>query len=363
MVLKKCILALETGKIFEGFSCGYDAETGGEVVFNTGIFGYQEVATDPASYKQLICFAHPHVGNCGFNIEDSQSEGITAFGFFFKEYSRVYSNWRAKNSMQEEILKAKVPAMEGFDTRALVKYIRENGTMRGIISTKDYSHESLVKKAKSLQENSKLDLVKEVTCSKKYSFNENSSKATVAIIDFGCTKSLLDYFASTDFKIVVFPANTQSNDILKENPDGIFLSSGPGYAINSDYAVKTVKEIIAKNPKMPIFATGFGLDILALSFGLKILKHKIGHRGANYPVKNLSTNAVEITLQNNGYFIDEKTFNGNLKITHVNLYDNTIAGFENNEGNIFGICYYPAPNSDETGYLFKKFFSQVVKNA
>lgn len=364
-MLKKCILFLESGKVFEGFSCGADTETIGEIVFNTAVFGYQEIVTDPASAKQLICFAHPHVGNCGFNNQDFESPSIKAAGLFFKEYSKIYSNWRADGSMQDQLLKDKIVAMEGFDTRALIKYVRENGTQKAIVSTKDFNIDSLKKKLEKVVSNDKQDLVKEVTCKEKYCINEPAKKQKIAVVDYGCKNSFIETFKFQDYKVVVFPATVTAKDILEEKPQGIFLSSGPGCAINSSYAVNTVKEIITSKPEMPIFAVGFGSQILALSYDTKVVKHKIGHRGANYPVRDIKTNKIAITSQNNGYFVDEKSIkqNKNLEITHINLYDNTVAGFANKEGNNFAIEFYPSLDSDETGYLFKNFFDMVEKNA
>ncbi len=365
MVLKKCILVLEDGKVFEGFSCGADTESTGEIVFNTAVFGYQEIVTDPATAKQLICFAHPHVGDCGFNNQDFQSGAIQATGLFFKEYSRRYSNWRADFSMQDQIVKDNVVAMEGFDTRALVKYIRENGTQKAIVSTKDFDVESLKSKLAKVVANDKQDLVKTVTCKEKYSLNENGKKQKIAIIDYGCPKSFIDTFTSQDYKVTVFPATATADEILKEDPKGIFLSSGPGYAANSSYAVDAVKQIIKKCPDMPVFAIGFGSQVLALANGAKVVKHKIGHRGANYPVRDINTNKIAITSQDNGYYTDKSSIeqNENLQVTHINLYDGTVAGFANKKGNNFAVEFYPSLDSDETGYLFKNFFDMVEKNA
>lgn len=365
MGLKKCILVLESGKVFEGFSCGADTESAGEIVFNTAVFGYQEIVTDPTTAKQLICFAHPHVGNCGFNNQDFQSNSIKAFGLFFKEYSKMYSSWRADFSMQEQIIKDKVVAMEGFDTRALVQYIRENGTQKAIVSTKDFDVESLKKKLAKIISNDEQDLVKDVTCKEKYYINKDGKKQKIAIIDYGCPNSFVETFKSQDYKIVVFPATAKAKDILTEKPSGIFLSTGPGKATNVSYAVDTVKEIIKENPQIPIFAIGFGSQVLALSYGAKIVKHKIGHRGANYPVRDINSNKIAITSQNNGYFVDKNSIeiNKDLKVTHINLYDNTVAGFANKKGNNFALEFYPSLDSDETGYLFKNFFDMVEKNA
>ncbi len=365
MVLKKCILVLQDGKVFNGFSCGADGEAAGELVFNTAVFGYQEIVTDPATAKQLICFAHPHVGDCGFNNEDFQSGAIQAAGLFFKEYSRRYSNWRADRSMQDELLKENIVAMEGFDTRALIKYIRETGVQKAIVSTKDFDIESLKAKLAEVKDYDEQDIVKTVTCDRKYFVNEAGTKATIAVIDYGCPKSFLETFKAQGYKVAVFPATSSAEEILKENPKGIFLSSGPGNAKNSSYAVETVKEIIKKYPDMPIFAVGFGSQVLALGYGAKVIKHKIGHRGANYPVRDINTNKIAITSQDNGYYADNNSVeqNDNLQITHINLYDNTVAGFANKKGNNFAVEFSPSLDSDETGYLFKNFFDMVEKNA
>ncbi len=365
MVLKKCILVLQDGKVFNGFSCGAEGETVGEIVFNTAVFGYQEIVTDPATSKQLICFAHPHVGDCGFNEEDFQSGAIRAAGLFFKEYSRRYSNWRADRSMQDELIKENVVAMEGFDTRALIKYIREHGVQKAIVSTEDFDIDSLKDKLSKFEDYDKQDIVKTVTCNKKYVVNENATKPMIAVIDYGVPKSFMETFKSQGYKITVFPATAKADDILKENPKGLFLSSGPGYAANSQYAIDMVKEIIKKCPDMPIFAIGFGSQVLALANDAKVVKHKIGHRGANYPVRDIRTNKIAITSQDNGYYTDKDSVeqNENLQVTHINLYDNTVAGFANKKGNNFAVDFYPSLDSDETGYLFKNFFDMVEKNA
>ncbi len=365
MVLKKCILVLQDGKVFNGFSCGADGEAAGELVFNTAVFGYQEIVTDPATAKQLICFAHPHVGDCGFNNEDFQSGAVQAAGLFFKEYSKRYSNWRADGSMQDELLKENIVAMEGFDTRALIKYIRENGVQKAIVSTKDFDIDSLKAKLAKVEDYDKQDIVKTVTCSKKYFVNEDGQKQKIAVIDYGCPKSFLETFKSQGYKVMIFPATASTDEILAENPKGIFLSSGPGYVVNSQYAVDTIKEIIKKCPDMPIFAIGFGSQVLALANGAKVVKHKIGHRGANYPVRDINTNKIAITSQDNGYYADKSSIENseNLQVTHINLYDNTVAGFANKKGNAFAVEFYPSLDSDETGYLFENFFDMVEKNA
>lgn len=365
MVLKKCILVLQDGKVFNGFSCGAEGEAAGELVFNTAVFGYQEIVTDPATAKQLICFAHPHVGDCGFNNEDFQSGAVQAAGLFFKEYSQRYSNWRADFSMQQQLVEDEVVAMEGFDTRALIKHIREHGTQKAIVSTKDFDVESLKAKLAKVENYDDVDLVKTVTTSKKYYLNEKSDKQTIAVIDYGCSNGFFEMIKSQGCKIAVLPATAKADEILAEKPAGIFLSSGPGNAKNSPYTIDTVKEIIKKSPDMPIFAIGFGAQVLALAYGAKVVKHKIGHRGANYPVRDINTNKIAITSQDNGYYADKESVetNENLQVTHINLYDNTVAGFANKKGNNFAVEFYPSLDSDETGYLFKNFFDMVEKNA
>ena len=365
MVLKKCILLLQDGKVFNGFSCGADGEAAGELVFNTAVFGYQEIVTDPATAKQLICFAHPHVGDCGFNNEDFQSGAVKAAGLFFKEYSNRYSNWRADFSMKDQLNEDNIVAMEGFDTRALIKHIRETGVQKAIVSTKDFDTESLKAKLAKIEDYDKQDIVKTVTCDKKYYVNENGQKQKIAVIDYGCPNSFIKTLKSQNYKIVVFPATAKANEVLAESPAGLFLSSGPGYAANSQYAVDTVREIIKKCPDMPIFAIGFGSQVLALANGAKVIKHKIGHHGANYPVRDIQTSKIAITSQNNGYYADKSSIeqNGNLQVTHINLYDSTVAGFANKKGNAFAVEFYPSLDSDETGYLFKNFFDMVEKNA
>ena len=244
-----------------------------------------------------------------------------------------------------------------------VPYLKEYPLVERL--KKDFDVESLKSKLAKVVANDKQDLVKTVTCKEKYSLNENGKKQKIAIIDYGCPKSFIDTFTSQDYKVTVFPATATADEILKEDPKGIFLSSGPGYAANSSYAVDAVKQIIQKCPDMPVFAIAFGSQVLALANGAKVVKHKIGHRGANYPVRDINTNKIAITSQDNGYYTDKSSIeqNENLQVTHINLYDGTVAGFANKKGNNFAVEFYPSLDSDETGYLFKNFFDMVEKNA
>lgn len=359
MVLKKGYLALESGKIFEGVSFGAQKEAFGEIVFNTGVFGYQEIITDPSSFGHITCFTHPHIGNYGCNKDSNESAKVCSGGIIIKENSAVTSNCFSEFALAELLAKNDVPGIEGVDTRALTKHIRDNGSMKAVISFLGDYPSSLVKKAKDLDLDA-AGYAKKVSSKEKYIYCQGN-EGTIGVIDYGCKNSFLKGISSKGYKIIVFPHNVSAKEVLESGINGLFLSNGPGKAPNG--IADAVKEIIEVNPKLPVFGVCMGFQALAGAFGGKFSKHKTGRHGANHPVKNIATGRVEITSQNNGYTL-ESSFekNGDFLVTHINLFDSSVQGFKHKKYPVFAVQYYPAVEMSETAYLFETFFGMVKKN-
>ena len=360
MVLKKGYLALESGKVFEGVSFGAEKEAAGEVVFNTGVFGYQEIITDPSSFGHITCFAHPHIGNYGCNKDSNESSRVCSGGIIVKENSAVASNCFSEFTLEELLTKNNVPGIEGVDTRALTRHIRDNGSMKAVISFLGDYPSKLVEQAKALDlDNSKY--VEVVSSKEKYIYCQGD-EGTIGVIDYGCKNSFLKGIASKGYKIIVFPYNVTAKEVLESGINGLFLSNGPGKVPKGISG--TVKEIIETNPHLPVFGACMGFQVLADAFGGKFKRHKAGRHGANHPVKNIATNRVEITSQNNGYTIDSSfEKNSDFIITHINLFDSSVQGIKHKKYPVFAVQYYPAVEMSETAYLFETFFGMVKKNA
>ncbi|MCL1972675.1 MAG: glutamine-hydrolyzing carbamoyl-phosphate synthase small subunit [Endomicrobia bacterium] len=361
MVLKKGYLALESGKVFEGTSFGAENEACGEAVFNTSVFGYQEIITDPSSFGHITCFNHPHVGNYGCNKDSNESPGVCSGGIVVKECSAITANQLSEFSLQELILKNNAPGIEGVDTRALTKHLRDNGSLKAVISFLGDYPSKLVEKAKELKiDDSKY--IPEVSCKEKYIYCQGD-EGTIGVIDYGCKSSFLKGIASKGFKIIVFPYNVKASEIMESEINGLFLSNGPGRVLKEMSA--SVKEIIEKCPCLPVFGVCAGFQVIADAYGAKFKKHKIGRHGANHPVKNLETGRVEITAQNNRYTLDAASIekSKDFVVTHINLFDNSVQGIKHKKLPLFAVQYYPATAMSETSYLFENFFGMVKKNA
>ena len=351
------ILLLADGRIFEGKSFGYQGETTGEVCFNTGMTGYQEILTDPSYCKQIVTMTSPHIGNYGINEEDIESENIQVAGFVIKEETMTPSNWRSTQSLGEYLKKNKIVGIKEIDTRSLTRHIRDKGAMNGIISSNDLDIQSLEKKLKKFPDMNGLDLAKDVTTQKKYKW-PGKGQYKVAVIDFGIKKNILRLLSDAGCELTVFPASTKAEDILSFEPDGVFLSNGPGDPLAVTYGIETVKKLLGK---VPLFGICLGHQILALALGASTFKLKFGHRGINHPVRNNEMNTVEITSQNHGFAVDLDSLPSNVISTHINLNDNTSGGIRCTDIPAFSVQYHPesSPGPHDSRYLFNQFIEMM----
>lgn len=365
---RRAILALEDGSYYEGLSFGAEGETSGEVVFTTSMTGYQEIITDPSFKGQIVTMTCPLIGNVGVNSEDVESNGPKAEGFVVKEISEVYSNWRAEKSFEDYLKEYQVVGICEIDTRELTRKLRNVGTMRGVISTVDLDVDSLISKARSIPPMEGLNLVDEVSCKEPYEWNQGTWKLgegythreefkySVVVLDFGIRYNILRNLVDVGLKPIVVPSRTPPEEIIKMKPDGIFLSCGPGDPAAVDYAIETIRYLIATYNK-PIFGICLGHQLTALALGASTYKLKFGHRGANQPVKNLKTGKVEITAQNHGFAVDPSTLPEELEITHYSLNDGTVEGLKHKSKPLFTVQYHPesSPGPHDSRYLFKEF--------
>ena len=354
---KKAILLLDDGTLFNGTSFGSVGETIGEVCFNTGMTGYQEILTDPSYAKQIVTMTAPHIGNYGINSEDMESESIQVSGFVIKEESVIPSNWRAEMSLGDYLRDQDVVGIKGIDTRSLTRHIRDNGAMNGIISSITDDKNKLINNLKNYPSMEGLDLAKLVSTKSIYHWS-SKGKYKVAAVDFGIKRNILRLLENFDCQVTVFPANTTAKDILDFNPDGVFLSNGPGDPAAVEYGIEAVKQILGKKP---IFGICLGHQILAIALGAKTFKLKFGHRGINHPVKNNETGEIEITSQNHGFSVDLNSIPENVIPTHINLNDNTSAGISCIDFPAFSVQYHPesSPGPHDSRYLFEKFIGMM----
>ncbi|MFT5206984.1 MAG: carbamoyl-phosphate synthase small subunit [Candidatus Omnitrophota bacterium] len=352
------ILALESGLIFKGQAFGDIKNAEGEVVFNTAMTGYQEVITDPSYKGQMVCMTYPLIGNYGINSEDMESRACFLSGFIVKELSRIVSNHRADRTLDAYLKEQGIVGIQGIDTRALTLHLRTHGAQKGIISISEKDPEKLIRMAKDSKSIVGVDLVQEVMQDKPYQWTEEGKYHIVAI-DSGIKLNILRCFAKLNCKVTVLPATAPAHDILKLNPDGLFLSNGPGDPEQVDYLIYTVKQLLNK---LPIFGICLGHQILGQALGAKTYKLKFGHHGANHPVMDLTTGKVEITSQNHGFAIDPDSIPGDkVKVTHISLNDQTCEGIEHTELPLFSVQYHPeaAPGPHDSGYLFERFIQKI----
>ena len=371
---KNAKLVLSNGIIFPGFSFGASGTTVGEIVFNTGMTGYQEVITDPSYYGQILTFTYPEIGNTGINLEDSESN-ISVKGIIVRNYSSNKSNWRSIKNFNQWLVEKEIIGLYGIDTRALVKLLRSNGSMNGVLTSEDKTVESCLKIINETPNMEGLNLSKVVSTKKQYlwrnatetnfdirnNYSETSNKLKVVAIDFGIKKSILNRLVSYGCEILVLSSQSSLKDVLSQKPDGIFFSNGPGDPSSVSEGIELARSLI-EHGEIPMFGICLGHQIFGLALGGSTYKLPFGHRGLNHPCGK--DNQIEITSQNHGFAIDPNSLSKELvKITHYNLNDNTVAGLEVNKKPIFSVQYHPeaGPGPHDSDYLFKKFVSLMLE--
>ena len=372
----KATLALENGIWYEGDSVGAPGETGGEVVFNTSMTGYQEILTDPSYAGQIVAMTAPEIGNYGVADEDPESRGTQVAGFIVREESPVASNWRADGTLRDYLVRNNIVAISGIDTRALTRVLRSSGVMRGIVATGDVDPRVLVDRAQALPSMEGSDLVLGVTCERPFDWEPATSpedefapparrrgrrNLRVAAYDYGMKWNILRRFTAYGCDVRVFPATTPAAELLAAGPDGVFLSNGPGDPAVLSYAIANARKLI--DADVPTFGICLGHQILSLALGGDTYKLKFGHRGANHPVKELETGKVEITSQNHGFAVDPDSLPEGVKVTHVNLYDGTVEGLRHKTHPVFCVQYHPeaSPGPHDADYLFDDFL-ELIEN-
>ncbi len=360
---KKAILLLSDGTIFYGKSVSGEGTAFGEVCFNTGMTGYQEIYTDPSYFGQLMIMTNPHIGNYGVVNDESESDSVKISGLICKNFSYNYSRELADSSLEEFLNKNDLFAISDIDTRALVSYIRDNGAMNAVITTDVDDIDSLSKKLTMVPSMEGLELASKVSTKSAYYYGNESSKYKVAALDLGIKKNILRNLAKRDVYVKVFPFNSSFEEMKKWNPDGYFLSNGPGDPEPLKSAQEVAKKIIEQN--LPLFGICLGHQIIALANGISTYKMHNGHRGINHPVKNLVTGKGEITSQNHGFAInkEQSLANENVEITHMHLNDDTVAGIKLKNSNCFSVQFHPeaSPGPHDSSYLFDEFIENMSK--
>ncbi|MBE7493340.1 MAG: glutamine-hydrolyzing carbamoyl-phosphate synthase small subunit [Verrucomicrobiaceae bacterium] len=387
--MKKALLALEDGRVFEGTAFGAEATHTGEICFNTSMTGYQEVLTDPSYRGQIVTMTYTQIGNYGVNPLDFESDRPQVRGFVIEELCETPSNWRSTQSLGDWLKEWNIPGIQGIDTRALTKHLRTRGAMRAVITSELLNAEEAVKLAASSPPMEGSDFVKEVTTAKPYLWDPEDkesgdwdipspsqnrepgpdgivrhplppAKHRIVAYDFGVKRNILRRLRQAGFRVDVVPATATAKDVLAKNPDGIFLSNGPGDPAALDYIHKEVKQLIGVKP---IFAICLGHQILGHAYGGKTFKLKFGHRGGNQPVKDLRNGQVAITSQNHGFAIDPSSLPGNVEVTHINLNDGTVEGMRHREAPVLSVQYHPeaAPGPNDAKYFFAEFATMIDK--
>lgn len=365
----KALLVLADGKIYKGEHFGSEGEVEAEIVFNTSMSGYQEIITDPSYCGQMVVMTYPLIGNYGVNPEDFESDRPHLSGFIIKELSKVQSNWRSRGSLEEFLKETNVFGIQGIDTRALTRRIREKGAQQAILSTDTSDPQRLIEKVRKSPGLIGRDLVKEVTCKNAYDWNESewtiqSGKTklkevkdrpyNVLVYDFGVKRNILRKLTRAGCKVRVVPANTPADEVLATRPDGIFLSNGPGDPAAVPYAIDNVKTILGK---VPVFGICLGHQILSLALKGKTYKLRFGHHGGNQPVLDVKSGKIEITSQNHGFAVEQNSFDSDVDITFLNLNDDTVEGIQHKSWPVFSVQYHPeaSPGPHDSEHLFYKF--------
>ena len=368
----KAVLALEDGTWFQGTAVGAEGTATGEVVFNTGLTGYQEILTDPSYSGQIVTMTCPEIGNYGVAAADVESRAPQVAGFVMRSESLVASNWRAVGPLREYLAASGIVAIAGIDTRALTRRLRSAGVMRGVIRTGDHDPSALVEDARRAPQMAGSDLVAGVTCAAQFDWpfpgaQEGSDgygvepgraparRYRVAAWDFGMKWNILRRLTSYGCDVRVYPASTPAAALLADNPSGVFLSNGPGDPAALPYVIDNVRAVVARGT--PLFGICLGHQVLGLALGARTFKLKFGHRGSNHPVKQVETGRIEITSQNHGFAVDPDTLPADVMVTHVNLYDGTLEGFRHRHKPVFSVQYHPeaSPGPHDADYLFGLF--------
>jgi carbamoyl-phosphate synthase small subunit len=368
----QAILALEDGRIFRGRAFGAPVERVGEVVFNTSLTGYQEIFTDPSYAGQIVVLTNPHIGNYGTSPSDGESSRPYIEGLVVREFSPIASNWRSTEVADEYLERSGVPVIAEIDTRAVVRHLRANGCLRGVISTNVEDVDALVAKARAHKTMAGTDLASVVTTKKTYEWSADDPRNEtgdallpgedraaaeplhVVAYDYGIKQNILRMLTRENCRVTVVPATTPASEVLAMNPDGVFFSNGPGDPEPLEYAVENIRELQGKKP---MFGICLGHQLFGLALGGKTYKLKFGHHGGNHPIKNLETGKVEITSQNHNFNVDPNTLPDDVAVTHVNLNDNTLAGLKHKSDPMFSVQYHPeaSPGPHDSHYLFRDF--------
>ncbi|OFW87759.1 MAG: carbamoyl phosphate synthase small subunit [Alphaproteobacteria bacterium RIFCSPHIGHO2_12_FULL_45_9] len=369
------VIVLGDGTVFWGRGFGAEGSSVGEVCFNTSLTGYQEILTDPSYAGQIITFTFPHIGNVGTNAEDIESINPAARGLIVREDITDPSNFRSTQHLDAWLKSHNLTGICGIDTRALTRFIRDNGAPNGVIAYSadgKFDLDALQKKAADWSGLNGLDLAKDVSCTQRYSWNESlwalgqgygqqtAPTHHVVAVDFGAKRNILRCLASAGCQVTVVPANTSADEILALNPDGVFLSNGPGDpAATGVYAVPTIQKLLSEN--MPIFGICLGHQLLALALGGKTTKMDLGHRGGNHPVQDIQTGKVEITSQNHGFHVLPETLPASVEVTHISLFDKTNEGLRSKDKPAFSVQYHPeaSPGPEDSHYLFGRFIEMI----
>ena len=361
---KSAVLLLEDGTVFNGIAIGKIGTTTGEIAFNTGMTGYQEVFTDPSYYGQILCMTAAHIGNYGVHKDEIESEGMKIAGIVIKKFSDGYSRPSGMKSLQDYMVDDSKVGIADVDTRALVRHIRSKGAMNALISSEDKSIDELKNELAAVPSMAGLELSSKVTTSEPYFYGDENAELKVALVDFGVKRSIATCLADRGCYVKVFPMDTTLDELNSFNPDGFMLSNGPGDPSAMPQSIDLVNDIVATGK--PVFGICLGHQILGLSQGLKTEKMFNGHRGINHPIKNLKTGKGEITSQNHGFVITKDSIdkNDNIELTHIHLNDDTVAGIELNDKPVFSVQYHPEASAGphDSRYLFDQFVDNMKKH-
>ena len=373
MTTVPAILALADGTLFKGVAIGANGHTVGEVVFNTAITGYQEILTDPSYTRQIVTLTYPHIGNVGANSEDTESRAVFASGLIIRDLPLLHSNFRAEDSLSDYLKKNNVVAIADIDTRKLTRLLREKGAQAGCIMAGDIDEAKAIELARGFGSMAGQDLAQVVTCEQPYQWDtrewrlgkgytaRTETPFHVVAYDYGVKHNILRMLAERGCKLTVVPAKTPAKDVLALNPNGVFLSNGPGDPEPCDYAITAIREIL--DTKLPVFGICLGHQLLGLATGAKTSKMKFGHHGANHPVQDLDSGRVMITSQNHGFQVDETSLPGNVRVTHRSLFDGTVQGIALTDRPAFSFQGHPeaSPGPEDVAYLFDRFIAAMAE--